>query len=140
MMFGAQTNWLALLACGVFYMVVGMLWYGPLFAQPWMKLIGKTKKDIEREMKKGSMPKTYATSFILSLITAYVINMLIQLTNITDVGSAVMLGLMVWLGFVAAPNGTLVLYENRPVKLFAINAGYYLVTILGSAVILTLWP
>jgi len=41
-------NVLAILVVGVAYMVVGFLWYGPLFAKPWMKLVGMTQEDLQR--------------------------------------------------------------------------------------------
>lgn len=139
MMFNAQVNWIAILVCGVAYMGIGFLWYGPLFAKPWMKLVGLTKKDIDKSMKEGSMPKTYGASFISALVTAYVTNILVVMLNVTDVGSAVALAVMLWLGYVAATYATQVLYEYKPFKLYLINVGYYLVTIVLTAVILTIW-
>lgn len=139
MMFNAQVNWFAIVASGIAYMVIGFLWYGPFFAKPWMQLVGLTKKDMDKSMKDGSMPKTYATSFIAALVTAYVTNVLIVMLNVTDVGSAVALGVMLWLGYVAATYASQVLYEFKPFKLYLINVGYSLVTLVVTAVILTLW-
>jgi hypothetical protein len=138
-MFDVHINWLAILACGIVYMVVGFLWYGPLFAKSWMKLVGLNQRDIEKSMKEGRMPKVYATSFISALVTAYVTNILVVMLNVMNVGSAISLGIMLWLGYVAATQATLVLYENRPTKLYLINIGYYLVTIVLTAIILTIW-
>lgn len=138
-MFNAEVNWLAILASGVVYMVVGFLWYGPLFGNMWMKLVGLTKKDIQKDMSQGNMAKTYGTAFLTALVSAYVTNVLVVLLNVTDVGSAVALGVMLWLGYVAASYATLVLYENKKFKLYLLNTGYYLVTIVAAAVILTLW-
>ncbi|MDO8488446.1 MAG: DUF1761 family protein [bacterium] len=33
-------NYLAILAAAVLSMVLGFLWFGPLFGQTWMKLMG----------------------------------------------------------------------------------------------------
>lgn len=138
-MFNAHVNWLAILACGVAYMVIGFLWYGPLFAKPWMKLTGRTQKDLNRSMKSGNMPKIYATSFISALVTAYVTNIIVTLLNVMNIGSAISLGIMLWLGYVAATYATQVLYEDKPFRLYLINIGYYLATIIVTTVILTIW-
>jgi hypothetical protein len=138
-MFNVEVNWLAIGVSGIAYMVLGFLWYGPLFGAPWMKLLGKTKKDIENEMKEGGMGKTYGASFLTALVMAYVTNVLVVLLNVTDVASAVGLGVMLWLGYVATSYASQVLYENKKFKLYLINVGYYLVTIVVAAVILTLW-
>lgn len=138
-MFNVQVNWFAILASGIAYMVIGFLWYGPLFSKPWMKLVGLTKKDIEKSAKEGGMPKTYAASFISALVTAYVTSVLIAMLNVVDVGSAVALGVILWLGYVAATYATQVLYEFKPFKLYLINIGYYLVTLVVTAIILTIW-
>lgn len=139
MMFSAGVNWVAILASAVAYMAIGALWYGPVFAKPWMKLVGVTKKDIERSMKGSGMAKAYITAFITALVTAYVTNVLVVMLNVTDVGSGISLGVMLWLGYVAATYATQVLFEFKPFKLYLINVGYYLVTLVITAVILTIW-
>lgn len=138
-MFNTEVNWFAIVASAVLYMVIGFIWYGPLFEKPWLKLIGKTKKDIEREMKEGSPAKIFGSSFLSALVMTYVTNVLVVLLNVTDVVSAIGFGVMLWLGYVAASYATLVVYEGKQFKLYLINVGYYLVSIVAAAVILTLW-
>jgi hypothetical protein len=48
-----EINYLAILASGIIMMVLGYLWYGPLFGKPWMKLAGITKSDMEKSKKNG---------------------------------------------------------------------------------------
>ncbi|MBI3341870.1 DUF1761 domain-containing protein, partial [Candidatus Curtissbacteria bacterium] len=35
-----QINYMAVVAAAVVNMVLGFLWYGPLFGKPWMKMMG----------------------------------------------------------------------------------------------------
>ena len=42
-----SVNWLAVLVGTVLSMALGALWYGPLFGQYWLKLIGKTEEELE---------------------------------------------------------------------------------------------
>ena len=40
-----QVNYVAILACGISAMVIGSIWYGPLFGKTWMQLTGKKMED-----------------------------------------------------------------------------------------------
>ena len=48
-------------------------------------------------------------------------------------------GLICWLGFFAATQFPQGIYENRPLKLFAINAGYWFVGLLIIGGLLAAW-
>lgn len=134
-----EVNFLAVLASAVLSMVIGFLWYSPiLFAKPWMKLSGLTPEKMKA--LKSQMPKIYGTSFIASLVLAFVLANLLSLTNTVTLMEALTLGFWVWLGFVATTMLNSVLYEGKPVKLYLINTGYYLVLILAMAALLINWP
>jgi hypothetical protein len=49
------------------------------------------------------------------------------------------IGGICWLGFIAVPLFSEKLYERRPSKLFAINAGYWLAALICSGVVLAVW-
>lgn len=65
---------MAVLVCGVAALVIGSIWYGPLFGKAWMKIMGVENMSEEQKqaMKKG-MWMMYLSQFILSLITAGVL-------------------------------------------------------------------
>jgi hypothetical protein len=136
-----EVNYLAVLLAGVASMVVGFLWYGPmLFAKPWMKLMGHTKESMEKE--KTNMGKTYGISFVLALVTAYVLSHVMTLSqNFYNTG-AVMTGLTsafwMWLGFIMPVQATDVLFGSKKFKLFLINTGYQLASVLAMGVVLGL--
>ena len=58
-------NWLAVLVAAVINMVVGFLWYGPLFSGLFLRLIGKREEEIE-----GS-PIVYVLGVVMGLVTTY---------------------------------------------------------------------
>ena len=58
--FFTQVNWIAVLIGGVFNMVFGSLWYGPLFGKVWLKAIGKSADELESS----------ATMYLLPLVPA----------------------------------------------------------------------
>ncbi|MBI2617713.1 DUF1761 domain-containing protein [Candidatus Gottesmanbacteria bacterium] len=141
-MFLVPINYVAILLCGVAAMVVGFVWYGPLFGKEWMGLVGMTKEKMEKA--KADMTKTYGLSFLSSLIMAYALAHFVWFTapGSVDLTVGVKTALWAWVGFVAttAVSGYLYSPEKKPMKLFVIDTGYYLATLLVMGVILALMP
>lgn len=134
-------NYLAVLVAGVASMAVGFIWYGPLlFAKPWMKLMGHTTETMKKAQ--SEMGKSYGISFVLSLIMAYVLTHVMALSGNFYNYSSVMTGLTsafwMWVGFVMPVQATDVLFGSKKGKLFAINTGYQLVSLLAMGVVLGL--
>lgn len=136
-------NPVAILLAGVVNMVVGFLWYSPMmFGNVWMKLTGMTKEDTEKSKKR--IPKMYLTSFIGALLMAFVLKHASVYAGSFYNMSGIQLGLMTafwnWLGFIMPVQLTGWLFDKKPFKLFTINTGYQLVSLLTMGVILTIQP
>ena len=136
--FLVPVNYLAVLLCAVASMVIGFLWYGPLFGKPWSKMTGMTKEKMDKA--KESMPTTYGLMFVSSLVMAYVLAHFVwyaapgSLTLFISVKTAV----WAWLGFVATYAFSKFLFnaEKKTWALLVIDAGYYLVTLVVMGAIL----
>ena len=76
----SEPNWLAVVIAAVVSIVLGFLWYGPLFGKTWMRMTGHTKKDMEMAKKKG-MTASYILMLIGTLISVCVLGVLINATN-----------------------------------------------------------
>ena len=131
-------NGLAVLVCAIVAHGLGALWYGKLFTKQWMRLSGLTEADMKKAKEKG-MAKTYVLSFLSSLVMAYVLGWAVQSAQVISAGAGAMMGFWAWLGYIATVELGTVLWENKPWKLYFINAGHYLVTLLVMGVILGLW-
>jgi hypothetical protein len=135
-------NLWAVLVAAIATMVVGFLWYSPfLFARPWMLAMGydpdnKAKLD---EMRK-SAGKSYALSFVASLVAAFVLGKIIDVATVDSALYGMKIGFAVWLGFVTTVQLTAKLFGNQPTKLYLINTGYQLVCYLVKGAILAVWP
>lgn len=129
-MFTHELNLVAFLVAGIVPMVVGFLWYGPLFGKDWMQLVGMT----EEKAKAGSS-KALTISIILSFVLSYVMNCFLTSLNAVTIGDGCMIAFMCWLGFALTMTGMNVAYEGRPNKLLFLYAGYSLVTFLGVAIV-----
>ncbi len=131
-------NYWAVLGAAVAAMVIGSLWYSPLLlGNQWMKLSGVSSKQ-GKDMNKG-MASAMFGMFVGSLIMSYVLAHVLVLVGATMISSALVAALWLWLGFIVVPYSSGVLFERRPVGLFFINIGYYLVSMLVMALILTAW-
>ncbi len=137
-MFYTPVNIPALLSSALVSMVVGFVWYSPvLFGKPWMKLMGLNAKKMKAAQK--NMSKTYGLSFVATLVTAFVLSQFISSTLTITVNEGLMVGFLGWLGFTATTLFTGVLFNEMPIKLFFINSGYQLASMLTMSVVLTLW-
>lgn len=137
-------NYLAVLACGLVAIIVGFLWYGPLFGKPWMKMTGIDKATPEQMTKgKKEMPIMAAIQFVFALIMGCVLSYVIAYASAFKGETGVMVGLesglWAWLGFVAPVTVGMVLWEGKPWKLWAIVAGNWLVTLLLMGMIIGFW-
>jgi hypothetical protein len=61
-----QLNWLAIILSGITPMLIGAIWYGPLFGKAWMKEAGMTEESI----KNANMGKIYGFATLFSVLLA----------------------------------------------------------------------
>lgn len=115
-------------------MVIGSIWYGPLFGKQWMKLVGLTEKDMNEAKK--TMLQTYSQMFVASIVTVYVLALTVGMAVEKNIVTSLMISFFVWLGFIAAVRYTDVISNKKPLNLFFIEVGYYLVFLLVAGVIL----
>lgn len=125
-----------ILAAGVASVLIGWVWYHPrVFGTTWMRLANVTPEMAERGKK--MMPLSIILSLGGSMLIAYVMNYVGIAFNIYDwVGAVFELALWCWIGFIVPTSLGQVLWEQRPVKLYFINAFYWLVTFIVMALIL----
>ena len=133
-------NYWAILVCGVVAMIIGSLWYGPLFGKLWMSFY--SSKEIEAGKKKG-MAKQYGIMFVGSLVMAYVLAHAYVFASTYLHASGWIGGVVAafwnWLGFVAPVTMGGVLWEGKSWRLWILNNAYNLVTLSVMGVIIAVW-
>lgn len=137
----ATIDWVAVIAAAIAAFAAGMVWYSPaMFGKKWMKMNGVTEKEAAKykEKNKDQMMGMMITTVVVSAITAFVLANLLVLLNITTLFSAVQLAFWLWIGFQATSAYLLVLYEKKSMDWWIISAGYNLVGLLVSAIVLML--
>ncbi len=134
-------NYLAVLICAIANMILGFLWYGPLYGKEWNKLVGFTAEKMEKAKK--SMNRNYIIMFITSLVTAWILFHFIWYAAPGSLTLLIALKIAVyaWLGFIATTALTKHLFtpDTKPVKLLFIESGYQLASLLLMGVIFFLF-
>lgn len=128
-------NFLPVLFAGMVSAVIGFVWYHPhVFGSAWMRLSGLTPEVVERGKRRMHMDEILA--LLASILAAYVLFSLISKLGIYDIRGAVQLGFFAWAGFIVPALAGIVLWEQKPISLFLINAGYWLISIIAMSIIL----
>ena len=140
-----DVNYWAVLVGGVVAMIVGGLWYGPLFGKAWMRGMGWDPNNAElmEKMKKKAGP-AYLQMFILALVQAYVLAhgiwaFGIAMPDVTGVSAGLQSGFWIWLGFVLPIKYGDKLWGGKQFKYVAVDLAYYLVILLITGVIISVW-
>ena len=137
-----DVNWLAVLVSGIVSMILGFLWYGPIFGKQWIGLMGWTDEQMQAAKAKG-MTKSYVIMFVSALLTPWVLSYIIayssNFTGMTGVSVGLSSGFWAWLGFIVPVSLGPVLWEGKSWKLWFLNVGYYLVLFLIIGAILATW-
>ncbi|WP_430445117.1 DUF1761 domain-containing protein [Sphingorhabdus contaminans] len=118
----ANANLLAILVAAAAGFLVGGIWYGPLFGKAWMNENGFT----EEELKKANMLKIYGLTFAFSVLSAVFLGHLLAAVQ-ASTRATMMISTGIALGYIAPAIGTNYLFSRKSGKLFAIDAGYWVV-------------
>lgn len=125
-------------------MIVGFIWYGPLFGKAWSREMGwgaMTGEQVQAMKKKAMF--MYPQQFIAALLMAYVFAHVLGAFYAAQVGRSVGTGLQgafwMWLGFILPLKYAEKLFGGKSWKLFLIDSGYWLVSILVMGAIIAGW-
>lgn len=118
----ANANLLAIFVAAAAGFLVGGIWYGPIFGKVWMNENGFT----EEELKKANMLKIYGLTFAFSVLSAVFLGHLLAAVQ-AGTRATMMISTGIALGYIAPAIGTNYLFSRKSGKLFAIDAGYWVV-------------
>ena len=134
-------NYWAIIVGGVLSMIVGSLWYGPLFGKQWMKIIGVEHMDVkaQKSIQKSSAP-LYAVQLVLTLFQVLVLAHLIADTQLVG---GVERALWIWAAFVIPTLAGSVMWTGETKQLkwskFLIQGGYQLLMFIIYGLLLQYW-
>ncbi|HEY4519648.1 MAG TPA: DUF1761 domain-containing protein [Candidatus Paceibacterota bacterium] len=124
-----------ILVASVANMCIGFAWYHPrVFGASWMRMAGVTPEMVERGKRR--VPYALAGGLVAGMVMAYVLSYFGGALGVITMADAVMLSVWVWIGFVAPVLLGAVLWEQKSMYLYLINALYWLVAIIVMAFVL----
>jgi hypothetical protein len=132
-------NYLAVLASAIASMIIGAIWYGPLFGKMFSHEMGFEKlTPEEREPLKKKMGISYGLQFIGSLVMFFVLDWYVVTSFHTGLTSGLGNAFGVWIGFVVPLALSNTIWGGKW-KLFWLNIGCMFVTLMAAGLIMGLW-
>ena len=130
-----DVNHILILGCGVAHFCLGGLWYSPLLmSKPWLRGMGLNMDDIREGAK--PMKQALLVSGITSVLTAYFLGFLVATQSEPTALTGAVLGLSAWVVFGLAAYARAHVWEDRPIRLIAIDSGYEAIGAAGIGAVL----
>ena len=133
--------WWVVLVAGLARFMFGWLWYSALFGKAWMQESGVSEKDMKSGMGKA-IPTDLITCVVMAFVLAHAVKYAMadpSMSQTPHLAGGMVCGFFNWLGFIVPILLGSVIYEKKSMKLFWINAGYNLITLMIMGAILALW-
>lgn len=132
-----EVTLIPILAAGIASVLLGMAWYHPkVFGAAWMRMSNITPEMAEKGKRR--MPLLALVGLAAAMLVAWVMNYIGILFGVYDIVGAVVLGFWCWVGFVAPTMLGMVLWEQKPFRLYIINSAYWLASFVVMAIVLLL--
>jgi hypothetical protein len=133
-----RINYLAVIVASLAHWLIGALWYGALFGNKWIELMGWDQQRVAQIQQQGAA-KPMITSLFGTLLTTLAQAVIFARAEVKTWLDGLKIAAFIWLGFVAVIGMDTVLYEERKYLLYQINSGYHLVGLLVAGAVLALW-
>lgn len=138
-----KINFIAVLVAVAVNFILGFIWYTALFAKSWTKEMGydPNMRPDKKTMIKG-MALMIVGNFLFVWVLAWTMAGWQFIPNAKEMGplvNGVNSAIFLWLGFYVPVHLSSVVWERKSWKLFAINGGYHLASLLVVALILAYW-
>ena len=133
----------AVLTAAAVNFVLGFIWYTKLFMKPWTKEMGydPNMRPDKKTMMKG-MAFMIIGNFLFAWVLAWTMAGWQFIPNAKEMGplvNGINSAIFLWLGFFVPVHLGAIVWERKTWKLFAINGGYHLASLLAAALILAYW-
>ncbi len=129
-------NHLAAVACIVLLFVLGFLWFGPLFGEKWMGLVGLDMATVEANPPGAG---TWITNLVATIVPVYALAWLCKELNVETAMKGAAIGLLIAFAFNHLPTMSGNMFADRPYGLAWVTGGFNMVGMALSGLILGAW-
>ena len=131
-----KINHLAVLVSFVWLQVLGFLWYGPLFGEPWMEMVGIDMAVVEANPPGAAI---WISNIIATIIPVYILAWLFTKLNVDSAGAGALYGFLIGFGFNLLPTMAGNMFAMMPYGLAWITGGFEIVGWAVTGIILGAW-
>ncbi|KAA3634603.1 MAG: DUF1761 domain-containing protein [Bacteroidetes bacterium] len=131
-----KINHLAVLASVVLLFVLGFLWYGPVFGEQWMGMVGLDRATIEANPPGAGI---WVTNVVSAIVSMYALAWLFTRLNVQSAMDGAKYALIIGVAFVLLSTMTTNMFAQRPYGLAWITGGNTTVGLVIGGIILGAW-
>ncbi|MGC1300384.1 MAG: DUF1761 domain-containing protein [Alloacidobacterium sp.] len=131
-----RLNYLAILVSALVYFAMQAVWF-TVFMKEWLAGIDKTADELREEG--GSVVLAYVIGFVGALAMAAAISWFTQMTGKQTVIRGVLVGIIAWIGFVLTTWSAEYAFEQKGLRVLAINTGISLIGMVVMGAIQGAW-
>lgn len=131
-----KINHAAVWVCIVLLTVLGFLWYGSLFGEKWMSIVGLDMATVEANPPGASI---WISNAIATIIPMYALAWLFTKLNVRSAVDGALKALIISFSFVFLTELTSNLFAQNPYPLTWINGGFSLASLTLAGLILGAW-
>ena len=116
-----NVNWIEIIGAALVGFLIGGLWYGPLFGKAWQRLSDLSDEQI----KSANMVLVFGSTFALNLLSSLMLAHMFSAAGNPGLRIGTQMGFGIGFFFVATSVGVNYLFARKPLKLFLIDGGYW---------------
>lgn len=131
-----KINHLAVLLSVVLLFALGFIWYGPLFGETWMGMVGLNMASVEANPPGAGI---WISNVITTIIPVYVLAWLFTKLNVTNALTGLLYGLLIAFSFVFLSRLTSGMFAQEPYGLAWITGGFDMVAMSITGLVLGAW-
>jgi hypothetical protein len=131
-----KINHLAVLVAVVLQFILGFLWYGPFFGEPWMGMVGLDLATIEANPPGAG---EWVTNIVSAVVSMYVLAWLYGKIPVTSLVQGLFTGLLIGFAFVLLSVMTSGMFAKDPYGLAWITGGFTTAGLAIGGAVLGAW-
>lgn len=132
---GVKHNWMAIVVAVVATQLLGFLWYGVFFQEPWAAGLGIDMAAVDQ-----SDPTPFAIGIVGNLVGAIALSWLIHKTGMVGGGPGAALGLVIGFCFLAMSITTHYAFGQVGMSTAAVDASNAVVSAALMGLVIGAWP
>lgn len=130
---------LGAIVAGLAGFAAGAMWYAPFtFGPLWLRFAPEALERLEHISPHRL--RQYAVALLASFVQSFALAALLLFAGRSDLGFALGLAGLVWLGFIASASLMDGIFRRRLASDWLIDMGHRLLVLLTIAIVLGLWP